>query len=40
MDHVDSWINEMVVMYQSTEQVIRPSETPDVSVCKGISDDP
>jgi hypothetical protein len=29
-------INEIVVMYQSAEQVIRPSVPPDVSVCKGI----
>jgi hypothetical protein len=32
MDHVDSRINEMVVMYQSAEQVIRPSAPSDVSV--------
>jgi hypothetical protein len=36
MEHVDSRINEMVVMYQSAEQVIRPSAPPDVSVCKDI----
>ncbi len=40
MEHVDSRINEMVVMYQdypqSAEQVIRPSAPTDVSVCKGI----
>jgi hypothetical protein len=36
MEHVDSRINEMVVMYQSDDQVIRPPVPPDVSVCKGI----
>ena len=36
MEHVDSRINEMVVMYQSADQVIRPPAPPDVSVCKGI----
>ncbi len=36
MEHVDSRINEMVVMYQSAEQVIRPSAPSDVSVCKDI----
>ncbi len=36
MEHVDSRINEMVVMYQSTDQVIRPPAPADVSVCKGI----
>ena len=36
MEHVDSRINEMVVMYQSADQVIRPPAPPDVSVCKDI----
>jgi hypothetical protein len=36
MEHVDSRINEMVVMYQSADQVIRPPAPPDVSVCNGI----
>jgi hypothetical protein len=36
LEHVDSRINEMVVMYQSADQVIRPPAPPDVSVCKGI----
>ena len=36
MEHVDSRINEMVVMYLPAAQVIRPSAPPDVSVCKGI----
>jgi hypothetical protein len=36
MEHVDSQINEMVVMYQSADQVIRPPAPPDVSVYKGI----
>ncbi len=36
MEHVDSRINEMVVMYQSAEQVMRPPAPSDVSVCKGI----
>jgi hypothetical protein len=36
MEHVNAPINEIVVMYQSTEQVIRPPAPPDVSVCKGI----
>jgi hypothetical protein len=36
MEHVDSLINEMVVMYQSVEQVIRPPAPTDVPVCKGI----
>ncbi len=37
MEHVNTPINEIVVMYQSAEQVIRPSAPPDVSVCKGIT---
>ena len=36
MEHADARINEMVVMYQSADQVIRPPAPPDVSVCKGI----
>jgi hypothetical protein len=36
MEHVDSRINEMVVMYQSADQVIRPPALSDVSVYKGI----
>jgi hypothetical protein len=36
MEHVDSRINEMVVIYQSAEQVIRPPTPTDVSVCKDI----
>ena len=36
MEHVNAPINEIVVMYLSTEKVIRPSAPPDVSVCKGI----
>jgi hypothetical protein len=36
MDHVNTPINEIVVMYQSAEQVIRPPGPTDVSVCKGI----
>jgi hypothetical protein len=36
MEHVDSRINEMVVKYQSAEQVIRPPTPTDVSVCKDI----
>jgi hypothetical protein len=36
MEHVNTPINEIVVMYQSAEQVIRPPAPPDVSVCKGI----
>jgi hypothetical protein len=36
MEQVDSRINEMVMMYQSAEQVIRPPVPTDVSVCKGI----
>jgi hypothetical protein len=29
-------INQVVVMYRSAEEVIRPPAPPDVSVCKGI----
>jgi hypothetical protein len=36
MEHVDSRINEMVVVYQSAEQVMRPPAPSDVSVSKGI----
>jgi hypothetical protein len=36
MENVNTPINEIVVMYQSAEQVIRPSAPTDVSVCKGI----
>jgi hypothetical protein len=36
MEHVNTPINEIVVMYQSAEQIIRPPAPPDVSVCKGI----
>jgi hypothetical protein len=36
MEHVDSRINEMVVMYLGAAEVIRPPAPPDVSVCKGI----
>jgi hypothetical protein len=36
MEHVNTPINEIVVMYQSTEQIIRPSTPTDVSVYKGI----
>ncbi len=36
MEHVDSRIHEMVVMYQSAEQVIRPPAPTDVSVSKDI----
>jgi hypothetical protein len=36
MEQVDSRVNEMVVMYQSAEQVIRPPAPSDLSVCKGI----
>ncbi len=36
MEYVDSRINEMVVVYQSVEQVMWPSAPPDVSVFKGI----
>jgi hypothetical protein len=36
MEHVNTQINEIVVMYLSDEKVIRPSAPPDVPVCKGI----
>jgi hypothetical protein len=36
MEHVDSRINEMVVMYLTVAEVIRPPEPSDVSVFKGI----
>ncbi len=36
MEHVNTPINEIVVMYVSADQVIRPPTPPDVSVCKGI----
>ncbi len=36
MEHVDSRINEMVVMYLAAAEVIRPPAPSDVSVCKGI----
>jgi len=36
MEHVDSRIEEMVVMYLGAAEVIRPPAPPDVSVCKGI----
>jgi hypothetical protein len=36
MEHVNTPMNEIVVMYHSTEQVIRPPAPTDVSVCKGI----
>ncbi len=36
MEHVNTQINQVVVMYRSAEKVIRPSAPPDVSVCKGI----
>ena len=36
MEHVNTQINEIVVMYLSAEKVIRPPAPPDVSVCKGI----
>jgi hypothetical protein len=36
MEHVNTQINEIVVMYLSGEKVIRPPAPPDVSVCKGI----
>ena len=34
MEHVNTQINEIVVMYLSSEKVIRPSAPPDVSVWK------
>jgi hypothetical protein len=36
MEHVNTHINQVVVMYRSAEQVIRPPAPSDVSVCKGI----
>ena len=36
MEHVNTQINEIVVMYLSDEKVIRPSTPPDVFVCKDI----
>jgi hypothetical protein len=36
MEHVNTQINQVVVMYRSTEQVIRPPAPSDVSVYKGI----
>jgi hypothetical protein len=36
MEHVNTPINEIVVMYVSADQVIRPPSPPDLSVCKGI----
>jgi hypothetical protein len=36
MDHVNTQINQVVVMYRSTEQVIRPASPTDVFVWKGI----
>ena len=36
MEHVNTQINEIVVMYLSAEKVIRPPAPPDVSVCKDI----
>ena len=36
MEHVNTQINEIVVMYLRAEKVIRPPAPPDVSVCKGI----
>jgi hypothetical protein len=36
MEHVNTAINEIVVMYQSAEQIIQPPAPPDVSVCKDI----
>ncbi len=36
IEHVNTPINEIVVMYLSAEKVIRPSAPPDVYVCKGI----
>ena len=36
MEHVNTPINEIVVMYLSAEKVMRPPAPPDVSVCKGI----
>ena len=36
MEHVNTQINQVVVMYRSAEKVIRPSEPADISVCKDI----
>ncbi len=36
MEHVNTPINEIVMMYQSAEQIIRPPAPTDVSVWKGI----
>ena len=36
MEHVNTQINEIVVMYLSAEKVIRPSAPSDVSVWNGI----
>ncbi len=36
MEHVNTQINEIVVMYLSAEKVVRPPAPSDVSVCKGI----
>ena len=36
MEHVNTPINEIVVMYLSAEKFMRPPAPPDVSVCKGI----
>ena len=36
MEHVNTPINEIVVMYRSPEKVIRPTAPSDVSVCKDI----
>ena len=36
MEHVNTPINEIFVMYRSVEKVIRPIAPTDVSVCKGI----
>ncbi len=36
MEHVNTLINEIVVMYRSVEKVIRPIAPTDVSVCKDI----
>ncbi len=36
MEHVNAQITQVVVMYRSAEEVIRPSAPTDVSVWKGI----
>jgi hypothetical protein len=36
MEHVNTQIYQVVVMYRSAEKVIRPPAPPDVSVCKDI----